>query len=116
MTTVRPFSHQGEFWETNFEPTMGHEQSGAHPALILSVDGLNAARWVSVVLPTSSQFKDIPTRIHVGASKTGLEADFDVLWDQIRSVDHGRVLYRRSTVSRTTLQRYAALVERMIKV
>lgn len=116
MTTVRPFPRQGEIWETDFEPTMGHEQSGTRPALILSVDGVNAARWVSVVLPMSSQFKDIPTRIHVRASETGLDGDSDILCDQIRAVDHGRLLYRRSTVSRTTLQRCAAMVERMIKV
>lgn len=116
MTTAKPFPRQGEIWETDFEPTLGHEQSGIRPALVLSVDGVNAARWVSIVLPMSRQIKDIPTRIHVDAFETGLDSDSDILCDQIRAVDHDRLLYRRSTVSPTTLRRCAALVERMIKV
>ncbi len=116
MTPARPFPRQGDIWEIDFEPTLGHEQSGTRPALILSVDGVNAARWVSIVAPMSRQIKDIPTRIHVDAAETGLDDDSDILCDQIRAVDHGRLLYRRSTVSRATLQRCVALVERMIKV
>lgn len=116
MTIEKPFPRQGEVWEIDFELTLGHEQSGIRPALVLSVDGVNAARWVSIVLPMSRQIKDIPTRIHVAASETGLGIDSDILCDQIRAVDHDRLLYRRSTVSRRTLQRCAALVERMIKV
>ena len=116
MTAERPYPRQGEIWETDFEPTQGHEQRGVRPALVLSVDGVNAARWVSIVLPMSQQIKDIPTRIHVDASETGLDGDSDILCDQIRAVDHGRLLYRRSTVSPATLQRCVALVERMIKV
>lgn len=116
MTTVKPFPRQGEIWEIDFEPTLGHEQSGIRPALVLSVDGVNAARWVLIVVPMSRQIKNIPTRVHVDASETGLDGDSDILCDQIRAVDHGRLLYRRSTVSRTTLQRCVALVERMIKV
>ncbi len=116
MTTAKPFPRQGEVWEIDFEPTLRHEQSGIRPALVLSVDGVNAARWVSIVLPMSRQIKDIPTRIHVVAAETGLDGDSGILCDQIRAVEHGRLLYRRSTVSRITLQRCAALVERMIKV
>ena len=32
---------RGEVWDLNFDPTLGHEQAGTRPALILSVDLFN---------------------------------------------------------------------------
>ena len=116
MTANDPYPRQGEIWETDFEPTLGHEQSGRRPALVLSVNGINATSWVSIVLPMSSQIRNLPVRIFVEASETGMDKPSDILCDQIRAVDHRRFLYRRGSVDRSTLVRCADLIQRMTKV
>lgn len=36
---------QGEIWNVDFDPIIGHEQGGCRPALILSQDAFNTSEW-----------------------------------------------------------------------
>ncbi len=36
---------QGEIWNVDFDPIIGHEQGGWRPALILSQDAFNTFEW-----------------------------------------------------------------------
>jgi len=36
-----PVATRGEIWTVDFSPTVGHEQAGRRPALVISVDELN---------------------------------------------------------------------------
>ncbi|MGI8977248.1 MAG: type II toxin-antitoxin system PemK/MazF family toxin [Thermomicrobiales bacterium] len=36
---------QGEIWNVDFDPIIGHEQGGCRPALILSQDAFNTFEW-----------------------------------------------------------------------
>jgi len=47
MTVPEP--SRGEVWDLNFDPTIGHEQAGARPALIISVDLFNERTRVSLL-------------------------------------------------------------------
>lgn len=45
---------RGEIWWVNSDPTMGHEQSGNRPVLIVSPDAFNQVTRVPIVLPITS--------------------------------------------------------------
>jgi hypothetical protein len=69
MTTAR----RGEIWMVDLDPTLGHEQAGKRPALVLSVDSFNASPADLVtVLPVTSKARAIRTRIPITPPEGGL--------------------------------------------
>jgi mRNA-degrading endonuclease toxin of MazEF toxin-antitoxin module len=45
---------RGEIWLVGLDPTMGHEQKGRRPVLIVSPEAFNRVTEVPVVLPITS--------------------------------------------------------------
>jgi mRNA-degrading endonuclease toxin of MazEF toxin-antitoxin module len=45
---------RGEIWLVGLDPTMGHEQKGRRPVLIVSPEAFNRVTKVPVVLPITS--------------------------------------------------------------
>lgn len=45
---------RGDIWWVELDPTVGHEQRGARPVLIVSPDSFNQFTQVPVVLPITS--------------------------------------------------------------
>lgn len=85
-------------WEIYFcalDPTRGSEQKGTRPVLVISTDAVNHNLPVSTVLPFSSikpGSKIYPTEIKIPANISGLPKDSVVMFQQIRTVSHGRLL------------------------
>ena len=73
----------GDFIWIDLDPTLGHEQSGRRPAIVLSPRTYNAAAGLCVVCPITSRVHDYPfeARLPDGASLSGV-----VLADQPRSI------------------------------
>ena len=62
-----PDALRGEIWEINLDPVIGHEQAGARPALIVSVDLFNEGpAELIVVAPISRTARKV--RWHVPVS------------------------------------------------
>ena len=103
MSTAQP--SRGEVWDLNLNPTVGHEQAGARPALILSVDIFNQgpAELVVAVPITRTQRK---IRWHVGVKppEGGLVAESFIQCENLRSVSKRRLQRLRGRVSDNTLQ------------
>ena len=85
-------------WEIYFcglDPTVGSEQKGTRPVLIISTDAVNHNLPVSTVLPLSSVKpgdKIYPTEILLDPGVTGLPKPSVAMVQQIRTVSHTRLI------------------------
>ena len=75
---------QGDIVKFNFDPTLGHEQSGYRPALVVSRDLYNTNTKQIVVCPITSKVKQLTMRIALDSrtSTTGY-----IMCDQMRTID-----------------------------
>jgi mRNA interferase MazF len=71
----------------NFDPRVGHEQSGNRPAVILSPYGYHAKTPFIIACPITSNMTPYPFKVALPA---GLPVSGAVLVDQIKSVDRWR--------------------------
>jgi len=49
-----PVMKRGEIWLVSLDPTLGHEQKGRRPVLIVSPESFNRVTRVPIVLPITS--------------------------------------------------------------
>ena len=83
-----------EIYSCNLDPTIGSEQQGTRPVLIISADAVNHNLPVSTVLPLSSvkpEDKIYPTEILLDPEVAGLARLSVVMVQQIRTVSHIRL-------------------------
>ena len=73
----------GDFIWIDLDPTVGHEQAGRRPAIVISPRNYNAAAGLCVICPITSRVRNYPfeTALPEGESVRGA-----VLADQPRSI------------------------------
>ena len=81
--------HRGGIYMLNFDPTVGHEQRGFRPAVVISKDSYNKRVGMVLICPITSARKGYPFEVYFeSGTMTGV-----ILTDQIRSLDwHARRL------------------------
>lgn len=85
-------ANRGEIWFAQLDPTIGHEQAGRRPVLIVSSDGLNHGRaGLVVICPLTRTPPRVPAHLGVPAEETGLAANSTILCDQIRTLSVTRL-------------------------
>jgi len=75
---------QGDIVIVNFDPTLGHEQAGIRPALVVSKDLYNRNTKQIVVCPITSKTRPLPMRIQLD-DRTKTQGY--IICDQIRTLD-----------------------------
>ncbi|MCL2086435.1 MAG: type II toxin-antitoxin system PemK/MazF family toxin [Oscillospiraceae bacterium] len=75
---------QGDIVIVNFDPTLGHEQAGRRPALVVSKGLYNQNTNQILVCPITSRAKPLPMRIKLD-SRTKTQGF--IMCDQIRTFD-----------------------------
>ena len=83
-----------EIYYCNLDPTVGSEQKGKRPVLIISTNAVNHHLPVSTVLPLSSinpKDKIYPTEVLLEKGITGLPKVSVAMVQQIRTVLHNRL-------------------------
>jgi mRNA interferase MazF len=75
---------RGDIVWITMDPTVGHEQSGRRPALVLSPAAYNGKVGLAILCPITSQVKGYPFEVPV---PKGLPVDGVVLADQAKSLD-----------------------------
>lgn len=70
-------------WIT-MNPTVGHEQSGRRPALVLSPASYNGKVGLAILCPITSQVQGYPFEVRI---PDGLPVEGVVLSDQAKSLD-----------------------------
>jgi len=75
---------QGDIVALNFSPTLGYEQAGYRPALVISKDLYNTMTGYIVICPITNTLKEFPTRVALDerTKTTGV-----VICEQIRTID-----------------------------
>ena len=104
---------RGDIWSITLDPTLGREQSGTRPALVISVDKFNhGPAGVIVVLPITSKDKKQPIHVLIKPPEGGLSMLSFVKCEDIRSVSKERLKQFYGTASAQTMTE----VERRIRI
>jgi mRNA interferase MazF len=104
---------RGDVWSINLDPTVGREQTGTRPALVVSVDKFNQGpAGLVVVLPITSRDKRQPIHVPVKPPEGGLAALSFIKCDDIRSVSKQRLRQFCGTITPQTM----ADVEKCIRI
>jgi mRNA interferase MazF len=104
---------RGEVWQANLNPTLGHEQSGIRPVLVVSVDTFNhGPADLVIVLPITSVGKGIPFHVEVQPPEGGLTSRSFIKCEEIRCISKGRLQKKYGEVSERTME----LIEDRIKI
>src|SRR5437016_8820071 len=93
--------NRGEVWMADLAPTVGTEQSGIRPVLIVQTDRANAHSPHTIVVPFTTRIRQrlLPSHVLVPAGEGGLTQDSVALCEQIRVLDAGRLVARLGTLS-----------------
>ena len=79
-----------EVYLVSLDPTVGSEIQKTRPCLVISPDEMNQYLNTVIVAPMTTRGRDYPTRVSCRfQGKTG-----QVVLDQIRTVDKGRLISR----------------------
>jgi len=91
---------RGEVWDIILDPVIGHEQAGARPALVVSVDLFNEGpAELIVVAPISRTARKVRWHVPVSPPEGDLTAVSFIQCESLRSVSKRRLKRRRGRVS-----------------
>lgn len=82
---VKYIPNQGDIIFLDFNPTIGHEQKGKRPALVLSNRGFNFYTNMALVCPITSNIKEFPLHIMLSDEQ---KIKGVVMCEQIKTVDY----------------------------
>jgi mRNA interferase MazF len=90
----------------SLDPTVGHEQAGSRPAVIVSDDAFNSSPIdLVIIVPVTGTRRGIPTHIPVEPPDGGLTKPSVVLSEQPRTVSKQRLIRRLGRISPATMGR-----------
>lgn len=84
---------RGEVYFVDLDPTVGREQRGIRPVVVLSNDILNRRPLVIAVVPGTKGLhvqREFPSNVRVRAGEANLPEETVFLTLQVRSLDHSR--------------------------
>jgi mRNA interferase MazF len=100
VTTV----HTGEIWLAGLDPTVGHEQGGRRPVVVVSADGLHSLPInMLVVVPLTGHDRGLVTQPRVGTGQSGLSRVSFARPEDMRAIDASRLQRRLGQVSASEL-------------
>jgi mRNA interferase MazF len=93
VATQQRRPERGEIWWVNLDPTLGVEQAGRRPAVIVSTDSFQRIQNRLVVIVPMSRVGR-PFRFHLRAdpNETGLASTGWIMCDQPRTISTQRLL------------------------
>lgn len=101
--------HRGEVFLIELNPARGREIRKTRPCVVVSPDDLNAHVRTFIVAPLTTGGRPYPFRIPCRfAGRAG-----HVVLDQIRTVDHERLVRRLGRLAPPTLQRVLSVLQEM---
>ncbi len=105
---------RGEVWDFRLDPTVGHEQGGVQPCLVVSNNHLNQSRAALVfIVPLSSKTRAIPSHVLVDPPEGGLDQTSDIMCEHVHSVSTERLQYYRGDIHRDTMTDVEAVLRRL---
>lgn len=100
MTTVRT----GDIWLADLDPTVGREQGGRRPIVVVSSDGLHSLPInMVVVVPLTGNDRGLVTQPRVASERSGLSRVSFARPEDLRAIDAGRLQRRLGRVNDSEL-------------
>ena len=97
---------RGEIWLAALDPTVGTEIQKTRPCVVISPPEINEFLRTVIVAPMTTGSRPAPYRVPVRfAGKSGL-----ILLDQLRTLDHQRLVRRLGAISGSTLRATLAIL------
>ena len=89
MVTVR----RGDVWLCDLNPTVGTEQAGLRPVIVLQTDRANSVSQHTIIAPFTTKIRNVllPSHVLIPAGVGGLRQDSVLLCEQLRVVDKQRL-------------------------
>jgi mRNA interferase MazF len=81
---MKTIPDRGDVILLSFDPTLGHEQAGFRPAVVLSPEYYNKASGLCLVCPITTNIKGYPFEVILDGTKKTMGV---ALSDQVRSVN-----------------------------
>jgi mRNA interferase MazF len=104
---------RSEIWEVDFNPTIGREQAGRRPALVVSDDALNSGpRELVIVIPVTGTARGLPSHVAVTPPEGGLTKPSVIMIEQVRSISKDRLGRRYGRVTSATMNQ----VDRLLRI
>jgi mRNA interferase MazF len=96
---------RGEVWDFDLDPTIGREQAGTRPALVLSADIFNEGPADRVVVaPVTRTERKVRWHVPVEPPEGGFIAQSFIQCENVRSVSKQRIKGLRGRVAESTMQ------------
>lgn len=97
---------QKEIWFANLNPTLGQEQKGIRPVVIISGNAMNDNAGICIVCPLTSKVKNFAGCIVLQPDQTNnLKAESEVLTFQIRTIPQKRLQRKIGSITDDQLQK-----------
>jgi mRNA interferase MazF len=96
---------RGDLWWAVLDPTLGSEQAGTRPVLVLQNDAIGAFTSTIVVVPLTTVLRraQLPSSAFIPALGTGLSSNSVALCHQLRVIDKARLRGRLGGVPQEVL-------------
>lgn len=96
---------RGEVWYADLNPTLGSEQAGVRPVLIIQNDVVNRFTTTVLTIPLTTNLRraGLPTCVRVNAEEGGLALDSVLICHQTRALDRNRLREKLGEVSDQTM-------------
>ena len=107
MSAKKTYPQRGDIYLINFDPTIGHEIKKTRPALIIQNDIANQYSPITIVAAITSKVSasPYPTEVTMETRESGLPLTSVVLLNQIRSIDHRRLIKRIGKANTETMRK-----------
>ena len=86
---------RGEVWLADLNPSLGHEQTGQRPVLVVSADPFNQSpAGLVIAVPFTTRRRGLPTHLEVRPPDGGLREVSFAMCDQLRALAADRLAAR----------------------
>jgi mRNA interferase MazF len=91
----------------DLNPRRGTEAGKVRPVVAVQTDLLNGIHPSTVVCPLTTRVQSAARflRVHLAAGEAGVRRRSDVMVDQIRAIDNGRLVRSLGKISRTSQEK-----------
>ena len=102
--TLGEVMRRGDIYYADLGETIGSEQAGVRPVVIVQNNVGNKYSNTVIVIPiTSSIKKNLPTHVNISGYKHGLEKDSVILAEQIRTIDKSRLIIKVGSLDKKVI-------------
>ncbi len=107
----------GDIFYAILNPSIGSEQDGFRPVLIVQNNKGNKYSPTTIIVPITSKVdkKDLPTHVKLKTTK-GLKKESIVLVEQIRTLDKRRIFSKITKISKEDLENVKRAIKKNLNI